>query len=125
MRRQPLQKAEDGRITKGEYGSEPGKDYGAFVVPSPYGGISLRVVSSGADSEHMWEHVSVSTDRRTPNWGEMAFIKSLFWDDEECVVEFHPPRSAYINCHPYTLHLWRCMDREMPTPPEYLVGPKG
>ena len=53
------------------------------------------------------EHVSVSLARRCPTWDEMSMIKDIFWEDEECVIQFHPPKSEYINWHPYCLHMWR------------------
>ena len=60
-----------------------------------------------SDSEG-FEHVSVTINRkRTPSWDIMNHVKDLFWDAEDLVVQFHPPRSQYINCHPYCLHLWR------------------
>lgn len=92
---------------------------GAFVLPGPCG-CELTVISAGGD-EFGWEHVSVSTPRRTPNWKEMCFVKNLFFDDEECVVQFHVPKSRHINNHPYCLHLWRPVKVEIPLPPEVLV----
>lgn len=84
----------------------------------------LRIVSSAAEAGDTladgWEHVSVSTERRIPNWTEMCFVKNLFWDEEDCVVQFHPPASRYVNRHPYCLHLWR--HASFPLPPMYLVG---
>jgi hypothetical protein len=74
-----------------------------------------------------WEHVSVSVREngkpRTPTWSEMCSIKNLFWDEEDCVMQLHPPRSDYVNCHPNTLHLWRPVDGEIPRPPSIMVGP--
>jgi len=72
-----------------------------------------------------WEHVSVTImgASRCPTWEEMCFIKSLFWDPEDCVVQFHPPESDYVNVHPYCLHLWREIGREIRTPPAIFVGP--
>jgi hypothetical protein len=40
------------------------------------------------------------------------------------VVQFHPPKSQYVNCHPYCLHLWRNKNQEVILPPSILVGPK-
>jgi len=54
-----------------------------------------------------WEHVSVSLLDRCPSWEEMCKIKALFWSDEDLVVQFHPPKSDYVNNHPHCLHLWR------------------
>jgi hypothetical protein len=53
----------------------------------------------------------------------MAFVKDLFWHDDECVVQFHPPKSEYINNHPYCLHLWK-PPYEVKLPPSILVGVK-
>ena len=58
------------------------------------------------------EHVSVSLRRRCPTWDEMNIIKDIFWDDEECVIQFHPPKSKYVNAFPYCLHMWRRPDWE-------------
>jgi len=72
-----------------------------------------------------WEHVSVSLDKkRCPDWDEMCHIKNLFWDEQDCVVQYHPPKSEYILLHPYCLHLWRSTDHYMPSPHYSLVGPK-
>jgi hypothetical protein len=37
----------------------------------------------------------------------MCWVKWSFFDDEECVVQFHPPQSKYVNRHPFVLHLWK------------------
>ena len=123
-------KLERGRVITGEMASNASwGPYGKFFVQGPCG-ERLCIVASGAAPEDIvakgWEHVSVSTRKRIPNWIEMCFVKDLFWDDDECVVQFHPPRSAYVNCHPYTLHLWRPTRYrdKMPMPPSILVGPK-
>lgn len=75
-----------------------------------------------------WEHVSVSIGsvgmepKRIPTWYEMCYIKSLFWDEEDAVVQIHPPKSEYINMHEHVLHLWRKCDTDWETPPKILVG---
>jgi hypothetical protein len=81
----------------------------------------LRAIASDGDG---WEHVSVSWPHRTPTWEEMCEVKALFWDKEDCVVQYHPPESDYVNCHPFTLHLWRQVGAEFPRPPTYMVGPQ-
>ena len=107
----------------GYYGSDKSYgNYGAFKVQGPCG-AALLIVAAGADDTG-WEHVSVSTDRRPPNWQEMCWVKDAFWDAEETVVQFHPPRSQYVNLHPFTLHLWRPIDGHIKLPPSILVGPK-
>lgn len=64
-----------------------------------------------------WEHVSVSYSRRCPTWEEMCRVKDMFWNEDECVIEYHPPKSEYINRHPYCLHLWRKCGENFETPP--------
>jgi len=94
---------------------------GAFFVKLK-AGQSVQVIASDGMG---WEHVSVSRRDRCPTWDEMCQVKALFWDDEDCVVQFHPPRSEYINNHPFCLHLWRPTGgQQIPTPPSIMVGLK-
>jgi hypothetical protein len=122
-------KLEEGRIRDGEYGSGPGNPCGAFRITGPRGGGPrggwLVIIADNGRGLIMpgWEHVSVSLKNRTPNWQEMCFVKDLFWLPEECVVQYHPPRTIYVNCHPNCLHLWRPLQEQMPMPPAILVGP--
>ena len=107
---------EQGRVLNDpHYGSKPGKLWGAFFILGPRGAV-LRLLSSGPDKTYGWEHVSVSLDDRCPEWDEMCFVKELFWEDEECVMQLHPPKSDYVNRHPYVLHLWRPLDGKIPRP---------
>lgn len=74
-----------------------------------------------------WEHISVSVSsniHKIPSWKEMNFIKDLFWGDEVWVMQFHPPKSEYVNNHPGVLHMWRPLNEIFPTPPSILVGIK-
>ena len=101
---------------------------GAFFVPNGIGRAPLQVIASDGlvvPDEHQalagWEHVSVSLPDRCPTWAEMCRIKELFWDDEDCVVQFHPPKRDYVNLHPYCLHLWRPIGATIPLPDMALV----
>jgi hypothetical protein len=116
---------EDGRVRTGHFASRSGRSHGAFHLQGPCG-CELAIISSGTDAETGWEHVSVSTNRRIPNWTEMCFVKDLFWDEEEAVMQLHPPKSSYVNVHPYCLHLWRPTGDAgcIPLPDPVLVGPK-
>ena len=71
-----------------------------------------------------WEHVSVSPHKKriTPSWNEMCMIKDMFWNDDEAVIQIHPPKADYVNNMPNCLHLWRCTYRDMVLPPSVLVG---
>ena len=92
---------------------------GYFLVP-----CVMRYMAVIASDGEGWEHVSVSLKNRCPKWEEMCFIKNMFWDDEDIVLQFHPPKSEYVNNHPYCLHLWRPLEKQIPLPPSILVGIK-
>lgn len=68
-----------------------------------------------------WEHVSVSFPNRCPTWEEMCKVKDIFWYDSECVAQFHPPKSEYVNNHLYCLHLWRKIGADFELPPKEFV----
>jgi hypothetical protein len=124
MRNMTPLKLEESRIRKGEMAST--SDYGmagAFTIMGPKGEY-LCIVSSGVDRTYGWEHVSISTKRRIPNWEEMCFVKDLFWYDNEAVMQLHPPKADYVNYEPNCLHLWRPLNRDIPLPPSILVGPR-
>ena len=129
MRRQPSPQAERGRCVHPTMGDSPrGANYGFFRLlttahaeehPAMLCKYELRViVSDGAD----WDHVSVSrSDGVIPTWNDMCWIKSLFFDDEETVLQYHPAKSRYKNFHEGCLHLWRPQNAILPLPPIELV----
>ena len=106
------------QMTNDQYGNN-----GMFWIPSRdrKQTAPLRVIASDGDE---WEHVSVSLPTRCPTWEEMCRIKALFWDDEDCVMQLHPPKSDWVSNHSYCLHLWRPVEFVIPRPPEYMVGIK-
>lgn len=102
---------------------------GQFLLWGPGGPNGPRLLTQVSD-EDGWEHVSVSVPAlanqmaRTPTWDEMSFVKDLFWEPEECVVQYHPPRSQYRNLHTHCLHLWRPTDGiTFPMPDPDMVAP--
>jgi hypothetical protein len=123
MKVNPCEKLEKGRVRHGAYKTGSGCMHGAFNVFGPKGTL-LHILSSGS-GEHCdgWEHVSVSTTHRCPNWIEMCMVKDLFWKEDECVIQYHPPSSVYVNYHPNCLHMWKPVGLEIPIPPMILVGP--
>jgi hypothetical protein len=119
---------EEGRVLRGDLRSNPGDPYGAFQVRGPCGATLYMIASDGEVPDQSlagWEHVSVRRNKQVPNWQEMCFVKNLFWAPEECVVQFHPPATQYVNSHPFVLHLWRPSRGQMPMPPAVLVGRPG
>jgi len=122
-----MRKELDPRLTRIQLGGP--LDYGntgmsgAFAVVGPKG-QTLRIISSEGDAEYPWEHISISLEHRCSNWPEMQFVKEMFWDDDECVVQFHPTKDNYVNNHPYVLHMWKYLNAAFPVPPSILVGIK-
>ena len=73
----------DYRIRDGVLGStEESGNHGAFTIP--FESFILHVLVSDGQG---WEHVSVSLSHWTPNWREMCFIKDVFWDEEDVVIQ--------------------------------------
>jgi len=36
-----------------------------------------------------------------PSWDVMWYFKDVFWDEEDCVVQYHPPKSKYVSDSEY------------------------
>jgi hypothetical protein len=105
-----------------------GDPYGAFEIPHKETGVVLHCIANSGEiaqkvmgDNHAWDHVSVSTTRKIPNWLQMTYIKSLFWEDTETVMQLHVPISNHVNIHPNCLHLWRPLLLDIPLPPVNLV----
>jgi hypothetical protein len=80
---------------------------------------TLKIIASWGGG---WDHVSVSTwTKNCPTWKEMCFVKDLFWNDNEVVVQYHPAKKDYINNCDNCLHLWKPQSFELPTPPTIFV----
>ena len=111
------------------FASPNGARYGAFTIP--HNGYHLRIIASdeiGNDTVSCgWEHVSVHAydpqfdKQRTPRWDEMCFVKDLFWEEDEAVIQIHPPKIDYVNTHDFVLHLWRPTKEKIPMPPKICV----
>lgn len=96
-------------------------DSGNGVFKIFINGRSFFVIASNGGG---WEHVSISPagkKNRCPTWEEMCAVKDMFFEPEEVVMQLHPAHSEYVNNHPYCLHLWRPLEREIPLPPVKFV----
>lgn len=89
---------------------------GAFMIP--YQSMELTVITSVGQG---WEHVSVSLKNRIPNYFEMCFVKDLFFDENETVVQFHVPKEKHVNNMKNCLHLWRDQRNGHLLPPSIMV----
>lgn len=108
------------RLTSGPMGSISSFDGNNGVFNIPKDDLMFRVIASDGLG---WEHVSVSipNEKRTPTWEEMCWLKDLFWDKDDCVVQYHPPEKEYVNNHNYVLHLWRPRFQQIPMPDVAMV----
>ena len=101
------------------YGSVGDEGNGVFEVKID--GKTYNVIASNGGG---WEHISVSNEKHIPSWKVMSKIKDLFFNENETVVQFHPPKSEYVNIHKNCLHLWRSLEEEIKTPPTIFLGDK-
>ena len=103
-------------------GHEGDAHSGAFALVAPTKARIWVIASNGGG----WDHVSVSCVgvKRLPTWPEMAYVKGLFFDPQDTVMELHPPQSEYVN-NWEVLHLWRPQLVDIPLPPAWMVGIKG
>ena len=115
---------EDRRMITGRMASTPAYgNNGAFELSPIRGGRRLFcIVSDGMGWEHVSVHVLDGKKMHTPTWSEMCHVKDLFWGAEDIVVQYHPPKSEYVNNHPYVLYMWRPISQIVPAPPAILVG---
>ena len=108
-----------------DYMPVKGDKFGYFIIQRK--NKKLKILATDGDSvwgKDRWEHVSVSVmgnqKKALPNWNDMCAVKDLFWTLEDCVVQYHPPRSTYVDLNP-VLHLWRPVHKKIPMPPIILV----
>jgi hypothetical protein len=100
-----------------------GSVFGMKNFRIPYKGQFIYCVAS-IDAA-VWEHVSVTIrypkrrSKRCPTWDEMCFVKNIFWDEEDEVIQFHPKKSQYANLHSFCLHLWRPVNGNLNLPEFY------
>lgn len=69
-----------------------------------------------------FEHLSVSTSVKTPTWEQMCKMKDIFWKEDEVCMQLHPAKDNYIDNMSYCLHIWKPIKKEIPTPPNLMVG---
>lgn len=69
-----------------------------------------------------WEHLSVSTQIKTPTWEQMQKMKEIFWGDDEVCMQLHPKKEDYVDNMPFCLHIWKPLKHKIPTPPSVMVG---
>lgn len=72
----------------------------------------LRVLASVLVEKdaRRWFHVSCSLASRRPSYEELCTVKAVFVGSHRRAIQVFPPKAEHVNFHPYTLHLWCCLD---------------
>lgn len=121
---------EEIKKTSGIFIKKEGPDgFGGTVFPIEYKKGKVKIVKDIDKALHFifswgcgFEHLSVSTPIKTPSWEQMCKMKEIFWRDDEVCMQLHPKKEDYVNNMPYCLHIWRPIDKEIPTPPSVMLG---
>lgn len=79
-------------------------------------GLSLIVSGAKELDGRRWLHVSLAHPHRLPTWEELKAVKDWIIGREEYAVQVLPPKSLYVNQHPFCLHLFACVDGSWPLP---------
>lgn len=69
------------------------------------------IVSAAVEMDgRLWVHFSTAFPRRLPSWDEFVRTKEQFLGTDVKAIQVIPPRSEYVNIHPYVLHAFVCLD---------------
>ncbi len=103
--------------------------FGGTVFPIEYKKGKVKVINNPEKALHFifsngcgFEHLSVSTPLKTPTWEQMCKMKDIFWNEDEVCMQLHPKKEDYVDNMRYCLHIWKPIDKEIPTPPSIMVG---
>jgi len=102
---------------------------GVFIIPVNYDEPGVKYYQCIVSDGMGWRHVSVvmvnerkESSNVLPSWEDMCYLKDCFWDKDQCVVQYHPPETEYVNNHNYCLHLWQPTEFKFPMPDKIMVG---
>lgn len=66
----------------------------------------IRSIDVDQENKRILLHISVSKQHSLPSWEDLVMVKETFSGKESRMFQCLPPRSEWVNSHPYTLHLW-------------------
>ena len=89
---------------------------GIFNIPLECSRETATVTVEKPFNSKLWEHVSCSLTYRYPTFREMKEVRKLLFEDDEIVIQYHPPKEKYANVAPYCLHLWQYKDDKFKLP---------
>lgn len=86
------------------------------IEQQPYGvyrsrnGLAVIISCCRYEDNKNWIHLSISRKDKLPSWSEFVQVKEIFLGKESTAIQVIPPRSQWVNDHPFCLHLWQCLD---------------
>ena len=86
----------------------------SFLVPFNAAKLAVLASIDTDDNGIKWEHVSVGLKNRLPTCAELQFVKTLFWDPEDEVIQFFMPQSKCVKLYNNCVHLWRPTNINLP-----------
>lgn len=89
-----------------------------YALAEKNGGLRVIFDEEIKSDGKLWRHVSYSRKDWTPDHVDTIKIKAAFIGDRYAYAVF-PPKSQYVNIHPYCLHLWSCMEGDGRILPEF------
>lgn len=90
------------------------KDYWLFCMVSTKDGWELVRITLKKMADKKTNRV-VGVDRSLTR-EECCIVKDLFWNPEECVVDFIGPMTHYVGNIVHSTFLWRPVDNPLPVP---------
>lgn len=87
-------------------------------ISSSAGHTVLVTVSDLPDDPTEYIHASISHANRIPFYKELTWLHAAAFGPERWAYQVFAPKSAHINIHPRTLHLWGRLDGQ-PVLPDF------
>ncbi len=82
---------------------------------------TVSVIADNGISFPEWEHLSVSTSKRFLTNEEIHFIKDIFFNDDEIVIQIYSKNNIVKSKKNYCIHLWKLKTEDIPLPPMYML----
>lgn len=103
---------------------DPGGNNGVFSLAMKRGNAVPVKITVICSQDIEWEHCSIVIrgSKRLPNYRELTYVKSLFWSEDDLVVQYFPPKEYHVNNLSNCLHLFRNRLNRIATPPAEMVG---
>lgn len=81
-----------------------------FAIGTQLEFLNRRVVvtlgPTGPVPDDIWLHASISLQERMPTYEDLVMLHKAVWQDDGWSYQAFAPKSAHVNIHEFTLHLW-------------------